>query len=168
MLNKQANLSNHNSDTQTVDNANKDDILQKALERSGLSISDKNSSSLKLHYFLINETLLLFLSHCIRPSTEQFRRRKQVSWANHVYHRRWPGKRRITIASLNIYSFVIMAIVLLNFFLWHRHYNVKFKVEDCIRWLFCPHCPKRFKKPLDLVRHLRIHNSIKPFKVVFR
>jgi len=47
----------------------------------------------------------------------------------------------------------------------HRHYNVKFKVEDCIRWLFCPHCPKRFKKPLDLVRHLRIHNSIKPFKV---
>ena len=43
-------------------------------------------------------------------------------------------------------------------------YSVRFKMEGSTRWLLCTNCPKRFKKPLDLVRHLRIHNSIKPFK----
>lgn len=47
----------------------------------------------------------------------------------------------------------------------YRQYTVKFKIIDSVRWLLCPHCGKQFKKPLDLVRHLRIHNSIKPFKV---
>lgn len=41
---------------------------------------------------------------------------------------------------------------------------VKYRVEESVRWLFCPHCTKRFKKPLDMVRHLRIHNSVKPYK----
>lgn len=48
---------------------------------------------------------------------------------------------------------------------WNRKYVVRYRMEDAVRWLLCLHCPKRFKKPLDLVRHLRIHNGIKPYKV---
>ena len=37
-------------------------------------------------------------------------------------------------------------------------------MEESVRWLICSHCPKKSKKPLDMVRHLRIHNSVKPYK----
>nr|CAH0105753.1 unnamed protein product [Daphnia galeata] len=43
-------------------------------------------------------------------------------------------------------------------------YVVEYRTEGSVRFLLCTHCPKRFKKPLDLVRHLRIHNSIMPYK----
>uniref|UniRef100_A0A3B3TGJ5 Zinc finger protein 236 n=1 Tax=Paramormyrops kingsleyae TaxID=1676925 RepID=A0A3B3TGJ5_9TELE len=36
--------------------------------------------------------------------------------------------------------------------------------ENGIRWHVCPYCPKEFKKPSDLVRHIRIHTHEKPFK----
>ncbi|XP_075441615.1 zinc finger protein 236 isoform X2 [Ascaphus truei] len=36
--------------------------------------------------------------------------------------------------------------------------------ESGIRWHVCPYCSKEFKKPSDLVRHIRIHTHEKPFK----
>uniref|UniRef100_A0A3P9JZ80 Zinc finger protein 236 n=1 Tax=Oryzias latipes TaxID=8090 RepID=A0A3P9JZ80_ORYLA len=36
--------------------------------------------------------------------------------------------------------------------------------EDGVRWHGCPYCSKEFKKPSDLVRHIRIHTHEKPFK----
>uniref|UniRef100_UPI00358F8E70 zinc finger protein 236 isoform X2 n=1 Tax=Myxine glutinosa TaxID=7769 RepID=UPI00358F8E70 len=33
-----------------------------------------------------------------------------------------------------------------------------------IRWYMCPYCNKEFKKPSDLVRHIRIHTHEKPYK----
>ncbi|XP_048145328.1 zinc finger protein 236 isoform X2 [Corvus hawaiiensis] len=36
--------------------------------------------------------------------------------------------------------------------------------ENGIRWHVCPSCSKEFKKPSDLVRHIRIHTHEKPFK----
>ncbi|XP_074058924.1 zinc finger protein 236-like isoform X2 [Macrotis lagotis] len=36
--------------------------------------------------------------------------------------------------------------------------------ENGIRWHVCPYCTKEFKKPSDLVRHIRIHTHEKPFK----
>ncbi|MGH0152599.1 UNVERIFIED_CONTAM: hypothetical protein FKN15_073372 [Acipenser sinensis] len=36
--------------------------------------------------------------------------------------------------------------------------------ENGIRWHVCPYCAKEFKKPSDLVRHIRIHTHEKPFK----
>ncbi|XP_060630945.2 zinc finger protein 236 isoform X2 [Anolis sagrei] len=36
--------------------------------------------------------------------------------------------------------------------------------ENGIRWHICPYCNKEFKKPSDLVRHIRIHTHEKPFK----
>uniref|UniRef100_A0A8C6IUT3 Uncharacterized protein n=1 Tax=Melopsittacus undulatus TaxID=13146 RepID=A0A8C6IUT3_MELUD len=36
--------------------------------------------------------------------------------------------------------------------------------ENGIRWHVCPYCSKEFKKPSDLVRHIRIHTHEKPFK----
>lgn len=36
--------------------------------------------------------------------------------------------------------------------------------ENGIRWHVCPCCSKEFKKPSDLVRHIRIHTHEKPFK----
>ncbi|XP_060528160.1 zinc finger protein 236-like isoform X2 [Cylas formicarius] len=45
-----------------------------------------------------------------------------------------------------------------------RRYLVKqMKVGD-VRWYFCNYCPKRFKKPSDVIRHIRIHTQEKPFK----
>lgn len=34
-----------------------------------------------------------------------------------------------------------------------------------MRWYACSFCPKEFKKPSDLIRHLRVHTQEKPFKV---
>ncbi|KAM9307845.1 zinc finger protein 236 [Gastrophryne carolinensis] len=36
--------------------------------------------------------------------------------------------------------------------------------ESGIRWHVCTYCAKEFKKPSDLVRHIRIHTHEKPFK----
>lgn len=36
--------------------------------------------------------------------------------------------------------------------------------ENGIRWHVCPYCSKEFKKPSDLVRHIRIHTHEKPYK----
>ena len=33
-----------------------------------------------------------------------------------------------------------------------------------VRWHQCPYCTKEFKKPSDLVRHIRIHTHEKPYK----
>ena len=33
-----------------------------------------------------------------------------------------------------------------------------------MRWHVCPCCAKEFRKPSDLVRHIRIHTHEKPFK----
>lgn len=33
-----------------------------------------------------------------------------------------------------------------------------------MRWHGCPYCSKEFKKPSDLVRHIRIHTHEKPYK----
>ncbi|XP_053324282.1 zinc finger protein 236 [Spea bombifrons] len=36
--------------------------------------------------------------------------------------------------------------------------------ESGVRWHVCTYCTKEFKKPSDLVRHIRIHTHEKPFK----
>ncbi|KAM4705525.1 zinc finger protein 236 [Rhinophrynus dorsalis] len=36
--------------------------------------------------------------------------------------------------------------------------------ESGVRWHICTYCAKEFKKPSDLVRHIRIHTHEKPFK----
>ncbi|XP_062057802.1 zinc finger protein 236 isoform X3 [Lepus europaeus] len=36
--------------------------------------------------------------------------------------------------------------------------------ENGVRWHVCPYCTKAFRKPSDLVRHIRIHTHEKPFK----
>ncbi|KAK5862695.1 hypothetical protein PBY51_018064 [Eleginops maclovinus] len=37
--------------------------------------------------------------------------------------------------------------------------------ENGVRWHGCPYCSKEFKKPSDLVRHIRIHTHEKPFNM---
>ena len=46
-----------------------------------------------------------------------------------------------------------------------RKYLVPVRYEARMRWFQCVFCTKEFRKPYDLVRHLRIHTKDKPFKV---
>lgn len=46
-----------------------------------------------------------------------------------------------------------------------QKYVVKYKKVDSVRWYICSFCGKDFKKPSDLIRHIRTHTKEKPFKV---
>lgn len=46
-----------------------------------------------------------------------------------------------------------------------RKYLVKLKKKGETRWYICSYCSKEFKKPSDLIRHIRIHTKEKPYKV---
>ncbi|XP_069074936.1 zinc finger protein 236 isoform X3 [Pleurodeles waltl] len=45
-----------------------------------------------------------------------------------------------------------------------QHLPGLIREESGIRWHICPYCSKEFKKPSDLVRHIRIHTHEKPYK----
>ncbi|XP_017771433.1 PREDICTED: zinc finger protein 236-like [Nicrophorus vespilloides] len=45
-----------------------------------------------------------------------------------------------------------------------RRYLIKHRKYGDHRWYICSHCSKEFKKPSDLIRHIRIHTREKPFK----
>lgn len=45
-----------------------------------------------------------------------------------------------------------------------RRYTIRQRRVGGIRWHQCSFCCKEFKKPSDLVRHIRIHTHEKPFK----
>lgn len=46
-----------------------------------------------------------------------------------------------------------------------RKYLVKLKKIGETRWYICNSCAKEFKKPSDLIRHIRVHTKEKPYKV---
>ncbi|CAG2053260.1 unnamed protein product [Timema podura] len=46
-----------------------------------------------------------------------------------------------------------------------RRYVIRQRKVGNMRWHQCSYCMKEFKKPSDLVRHIRIHTNEKPFKV---
>lgn len=48
-----------------------------------------------------------------------------------------------------------------------KTYSVKLKKNGDSRIYICKYCSKEFKKPSDLIRHMRIHTKEKPFKVSF-
>uniref|UniRef100_A0A4W6EA78 C2H2-type domain-containing protein n=1 Tax=Lates calcarifer TaxID=8187 RepID=A0A4W6EA78_LATCA len=48
--------------------------------------------------------------------------------------------------------------------LLHFSFPGSIREENGVRWHGCPYCSKEFKKPSDLVRHIRIHTHEKPFK----
>ncbi|KAJ8964488.1 hypothetical protein NQ314_004775, partial [Rhamnusium bicolor] len=45
-----------------------------------------------------------------------------------------------------------------------KKYLVRQKKIGDVRWYFCSYCSKQFKKPSDLIRHIRVHTKEKPFK----
>ncbi|XP_037081417.1 zinc finger protein 236-like [Pollicipes pollicipes] len=45
-----------------------------------------------------------------------------------------------------------------------RKHLVRVRYEGRLRWFQCLFCAKEFRKPYDLVRHLRIHTKDKPFR----
>uniref|UniRef100_A0A1B6D4M7 C2H2-type domain-containing protein n=1 Tax=Clastoptera arizonana TaxID=38151 RepID=A0A1B6D4M7_9HEMI len=44
------------------------------------------------------------------------------------------------------------------------HTTIRQRRMGSVKWHQCVHCSKEFKKPSDLVRHVRIHTREKPFK----
>ncbi|XP_011870843.1 PREDICTED: zinc finger protein 236-like isoform X3 [Vollenhovia emeryi] len=47
-----------------------------------------------------------------------------------------------------------------------KYLTIKQRCVGNVRWYACSFCPKEFKKPSDLIRHLRVHTQEKPFKVI--
>ncbi|XP_076244279.1 uncharacterized protein LOC143185274 isoform X2 [Calliopsis andreniformis] len=47
-----------------------------------------------------------------------------------------------------------------------KYLTIKQRCVGNIRWYACTYCHKEFKKPSDLIRHLRVHTQEKPFKCV--
>ncbi|KAK9746584.1 Zinc finger, C2H2 type [Popillia japonica] len=45
-----------------------------------------------------------------------------------------------------------------------RRYIVKQRKIGNMKWFICLYCSKEFKKPSDLIRHIRIHTREKPYK----
>lgn len=45
-----------------------------------------------------------------------------------------------------------------------NHRIVKQKITENMRWLICIYCPKQFRRPSDLLRHIRIHTKEKPYQ----
>lgn len=46
-----------------------------------------------------------------------------------------------------------------------RHYEVLQRKAGDVRWYICSYCSKEFKKPSDLIRHIRVHTREKPYEV---
>ncbi|XP_076167161.1 uncharacterized protein LOC143146603 isoform X2 [Ptiloglossa arizonensis] len=45
-----------------------------------------------------------------------------------------------------------------------KYLTIKQRCVGSVRWYACTFCHKEFKKPSDLIRHLRVHTQEKPFK----
>ncbi|XP_076223167.1 uncharacterized protein LOC116428332 isoform X2 [Nomia melanderi] len=45
-----------------------------------------------------------------------------------------------------------------------KYLTIKQRCVGNVRWYSCTFCHKEFKKPSDLIRHLRVHTQEKPFK----
>ncbi|XP_074102836.1 uncharacterized protein LOC141529939 isoform X2 [Cotesia typhae] len=45
-----------------------------------------------------------------------------------------------------------------------RYVTIKQRSVGNIKWYSCSYCHKEFKKPSDLIRHLRVHTQEKPYK----
>ncbi|XP_053982057.1 zinc finger protein 236-like isoform X1 [Hylaeus volcanicus] len=45
-----------------------------------------------------------------------------------------------------------------------KYLTIKQRCVGNVRWYACSFCHKEFKKPSDLIRHLRVHTQEKPFK----
>ncbi|XP_014481425.1 PREDICTED: zinc finger protein 236-like isoform X2 [Dinoponera quadriceps] len=48
-----------------------------------------------------------------------------------------------------------------------KYLTIKQHCVGNVRWYACSFCPKEFKKPSDLIRHLRVHTQEKPFKCMY-
>ncbi|XP_077266139.1 uncharacterized protein LOC143899615 isoform X1 [Temnothorax americanus] len=48
-----------------------------------------------------------------------------------------------------------------------KYLTIKQRCIGNVRWYACSFCPKEFKKPSDLIRHLRVHTQEKPFKCMY-
>uniref|UniRef100_A0ACB8FD43 Uncharacterized protein n=1 Tax=Sphaerodactylus townsendi TaxID=933632 RepID=A0ACB8FD43_9SAUR len=120
------------------------DILQQALENSGLSSipvstnADCNENKIPSNQDENVDVPNLSSHHVDSSNTEQIKEEENPEKADKKEKRVLKKKSPFLPGSI--------------------------REENGIRWHICPYCSKEFKKPSDLVRHIRIHTHEKPFK----
>lgn len=118
-------------------------------------------------------TKLVFFSEGVVPEAKKFGAR--INFVT-LLDRAPDGDTRWSVLRVSIYDkpdywlqivdVNFLSLLLLYFF--RKYLTIKQRCVGNVRWYACTFCHKEFKKPSDLIRHLRVHTQEKPFKVCAR
>ncbi|XP_042237622.1 zinc finger protein 236-like isoform X2 [Homarus americanus] len=132
------------ANTHGSENASDGDILQQALKNIGLSQPRDQA----------------------QHSREGIKLKIEAEDGGH-FEDKWPSDGQIDSSRLTECKKVqVMTLIDRNHESGMRRYTVLVKLVGDVKWHVCMHkdCTKEFKKPSDLVRHMRTHTNDKPFK----
>uniref|UniRef100_S4RJ24 Zinc finger protein 236 n=1 Tax=Petromyzon marinus TaxID=7757 RepID=S4RJ24_PETMA len=122
------------------------DILQQALANSGLTAIPVESQVASA--MASGNEVPTALQRAAAATIPRSTGRPRLQLPGSLSLARQGGKKQLSMIKKRIEMFLLGT--------WRR--------VNGVRWHMCPYCNKEFKKPSDLVRHIRIHTHEKPYK----